>query len=300
MTDKEYRSGFVALIGRPNAGKSTLLNTLIGQKIAIMSDKPQTTRNKIMGVLTLGEGQIIFLDTPGIHKPKDKLGEYMVSTALDTLHEVDVIFYLVDVTVPFGGGEAYVIDALSKVETPVFLLLNKIDRIAKPEILPLIEFYQTKYKWAEVVPISALKGENTDALIRSTLKYLPPGPQYYPEDAITDQPERFIVAELIREKVIQATREEIPHSVAVEVELMEKRSQELVYVGATIYTERDSQKGILIGKKGEMLKNIGSQARQDIERLLGNKVFLELWVKVKADWRNREKLLREFGYSDRY
>ncbi|MFZ5754739.1 MAG: GTPase Era [Bacillota bacterium] len=300
MTDKEYRSGFVALIGRPNAGKSTLLNTLIGQKIAIMSDKPQTTRNKIMGVLTKSEGQIIFLDTPGIHKPKDKLGEYMVSTALDTLHEVDVIYYLVDVTVPFGGGEAYVIDALSKVNTPVFLLLNKIDRIPKPEILPLIEFYQGKHKWTEVVPISALKGENTDSLIRATLQYLPPGPQYYPEDAITDQPERLIVAELIREKVIQATREEVPHSVAVEVELMERRSPELVYVGATIYTERDSQKGILIGKKGEMLKNIGSQARQDIERLLGNKVFLELWVKVKADWRNRERLLREFGYSEQY
>ncbi len=300
MTDKEYRSGFVALIGRPNAGKSTLLNTLIGQKIAIMSDKPQTTRNKIVGVLTKSEGQIIFLDTPGIHKPKDKLGEYMVSTALDTLHEVDVIYYLVDVTVPFGAGEAYIIENLARVKTPVFLLLNKIDRIPKPEILPLIEFYQSKHKWAEIVPISALKGENTEALIRSTLQYLPPGPQYYPEDAITDQPERLIIAELIREKVIQATREEVPHSVAVEVELMERRSSELIYVGATIYTERDSQKGILIGRKGEMLKNIGSQARQDIERLLGNKVFLELWVKVKADWRNRENILREFGYSDQY
>lgn len=296
--ENEFRSGFIALIGRPNAGKSTLLNYLVGQKIAITSDKPQTTRNKISGVLTRAHWQIIFLDTPGIHKPHDRLGDEMVRAALNTLQEVDVIYYLVDVTAPFGGGEAYIIEKLMKVETPVFLLLNKIDRLEKSKILPIIDFYRQKMDWKEIVPISALKGENLESLLDSTVAYLQPGPKYYPEDTLTDQPERQLVAELIREKAIRSTREEVPHSVAVELEIMEQRSKELVYIGASIIVERDSQKGILIGKKGEMLKTIGMSAREDIESLLGIKVFLELWVKVKPDWRNKEKILRDLGYRE--
>lgn len=296
--DDNFSSGFIALIGRPNAGKSTLINYLIGQKIAITSDKPQTTRNKISGVLTKDNWQMIFLDTPGIHKPHDKLGDEMVRAALNTLQEVDVIYYLVDVSVPFGGGEAYIIEKLMKVETPVFLLLNKIDRLEKSKLLPLIDFYRQKMDWKEIVPISALNGENLDSLLDSTVEYLQPGPRYYPEDTLTDQPERQLIAELIREKAIRVTREEVPHSIAVELEVMEQRNRDLVYIGASIIVERDSQKGILIGKKGEMLKNIGTRARQDIENLLGNKVFLELWVKVKPDWRNKEKILRDLGYRE--
>lgn len=295
---KEFHSGFIALIGRPNAGKSTLLNYLIGQKIAITSDKPQTTRNKISGVLTRADWQMIFLDTPGIHKPHDRLGEEMVRAAVNTLQEVDVIYYLIDAAVPFGGGEAYIIEKLKKVETPVFLLLNKIDRLEKSKLLPLIEFYRRKMDWKEIVPISALKGENLPSLLNSTLNYLQPGPKYYPEDALTDQPERQLVAELVREKVIRLTHEEVPHSVAVELETMEQRTKDLIYIGASIVVERDSQKGILIGKKGEMLKTIGTRAREDIEKLLGIKVFLELWVKVKPDWRNKERILRDLGYSE--
>lgn len=295
-----FKSGFVALIGRPNAGKSTLLNRLVGQKIAIISDKPQTTRNKIVGVLTCPEYQVVFLDTPGIHKPHDKLGKLMVSTALNTLAEVEVIYYLVDAAVPFGGGEDFIIEKLQKVKTPIFLLLNKIDKLNKPDILPLIDFYCRKKNWEEVVPISALKGENLETLLASTVNYLAEGPQYYPADALTDQPERILVGELIREKIIQATREEIPHSVAVTVELMEERTEHLLYIGATIFVERNSQKTIVIGKKGEMLKKIGTLARHEIERLLGNQVFLELWVKVKADWRNSERSLCDFGYRNSF
>lgn len=297
MTE-QYRSGFVALIGRPNAGKSTLLNQLVGRKIAITSDKPQTTRNKILGILTKENWQMILLDTPGIHKPKDKLGEHMVKVAMNTLNEVDVIYYLVDASVSFGGGESFILEKLRKVKTPVFLLLNKIDLLEKPRLLPLIDFYRNRGDWQAIVPISALKGENIESLLDDTLRILPEGPRYYPEDAVTDQPERILIAELIREKAVQATREEIPHSLAVNIDYMQSRSQDLLDIGATVYVERDSQKGILIGKKGEMLKLIGSKARLDIERLLGNKIFLELWVKVKADWRNREGLLREFGYRD--
>lgn len=297
MTDV-FKSGFVALIGRPNAGKSTLLNRLVGQKIAIISDKPQTTRNKIVGVLTNPQYQVVFLDTPGIHKPHDRLGELMVSTALNTLQEVEAIYYLVDASVPFGGGEDFIIEKLQKVKTPVFLLLNKIDKLNKLEILPLIDFYRQKKNWEEVVPISALTGENLETLLAATVSYLTEGPQYYPADALTDQPERILVAELVREKIIQATREEIPHSVAVIVELIEERSENLLYIGANIFVERNSQKTIIIGKKGEMLKKIGTLARREIEGLLGNKVFLELWVKVKADWRNSERSLRDFGYRN--
>jgi GTP-binding protein Era len=293
-----HRSGFIALIGRPNAGKSTLLNNLVGHKIAITSDKPQTTRNKILGILT-GEGwQMVFLDTPGIHKPKDRLGEHMVRVSMNTLNEVDVIYYLIDVSVPFGGGDAFIMEKLKHVKTPVFLLLNKIDLLDKPRLLPLIDFYQKKGEWQEIVPVSALKGESIDSLLKTTIERIPPGPRYYPGEAVTDQPERVLAAEFIREKVIEATREEVPHSTAVEVEQMERRSEGLLYIGAVIYVERESQKGILIGKKGEMLKFIGSRARFDLERLFGNRVYLELWVKVKAGWRSKEKSLRELGYKD--
>lgn len=298
MMTTSFKSGFIALIGRPNAGKSTLLNQLVGQKIAIISDKPQTTRNRISGVLTKPDYQAIFLDTPGIHKPHHKLGQMMVDTAINTLREVDLIYYLVDVSVPFGGGEEYILEKLQKVDTPVFLLLNKIDCLKKTELLPLLDFYRQKKDWAEIVPISALSGENLDHLLEITVPYLEEGPQYYPSDALTDQPERVLVAELIREKIILATQEEIPHSVAVTIELMEQRSENLLYIGANIFVERSSQKAIIIGKKGEMLKKIGTEARGEIERLLGNRVFLELWVKVKADWRNSNRSLREFGYSD--
>lgn len=296
--NKEFRSGFVALIGRPNAGKSTLLNNMIGQKIAIISDKPQTTRNRIVGVINGEESQVVLLDTPGIHKPKDKLGDSMVRVSLNTLDEVDVIYYLIDASVPFGGGDAFIIEKLKAIKTPVFLLLNKIDLLEKQQLLPLIDFYQQKREWQEIIPVSALKGENIRPLLEATLPYLQPGPRYYPDDTLTDQPERMLIAELIREKIIETTREEVPHSVAVTVEQIEDRGNGLIYIGATIYVERESQKGILIGKNGDKLKEIGSKARRDIERLLGSRAFLELWVKVKADWRNREGLLRELGYKD--
>ncbi len=298
MNDK-FCSGFISLIGRPNAGKSTLMNKAIGKKIAITSDKPQTTRNRISGVLTDENSQIIFLDTPGIHKPHHKLGEQMVKIALNTLNEVDVVFYLIDVTMSYGSGEAYIIEKLKSIKTPVFLLLNKIDLLEKAEVLPLIDFYRQKMDWKEIVPLSALKGDNIEMLLDLASKYLPEGPQYYPTDAITDQPERLLIAELIREKVLEKTREEVPHSVAVEINIMEHRSEELLYIAATIFTERSSQKGILIGKKGDMLKQIGMKARWDIEKLLGNKVFLDLWVKVKADWRNKDGILRTLGYLDK-
>ncbi|MDD2211560.1 MAG: GTPase Era [Clostridia bacterium] len=295
---KGFKSGFVALIGRPNAGKSTFLNKMIGRKIAIISDKPQTTRNKIVGVLTEAQFQVVFLDTPGIHKPLDQLGKIMVSTALTTLREVDVIYYLVDASVPFGSGEAFIMERLSKVDTPIFLLLNKIDRLKKPDLLPLIDVYRRKREWTGIVPISALTGENMGSLLDSTVAYLPEGPQYYPSDMLTDQPERILVAELIREKILWATREEIPYSVAVTVEMMEQRSAHLLYIGATIFVERSSQKAIIIGKNGEMLKTIGTLARGELEGLLGNKVFLELWVKVKTNWRNSKRSIHALGYQN--
>lgn len=292
-----YKSGFVTIIGRPNAGKSTLLNSILGQKIAIISDKPQTTRNQIQGFHTTEEVQIIFIDTPGIHKPKHKLGEYMVTVAQRTLEEVDLILYMVDASQEFGRGEEFVISQLEEVKTPVFLVLNKTDLLPKDRVLPLIQLYQEKFSFAEVLPVSALTRENLDRLLAVIEKYLPEGPQYYPPDMVTDQPERAIVAELIREKVLLLTREEIPHSVAVEVTRMKDREDGLVLIEAIIYVERDSQKGIVIGKKGQMLKEIGRLARMDAERLLDSKIFLELWVKVKKDWRNQDLALRNFGYD---
>ncbi|MGI6588816.1 MAG: GTPase Era [Peptococcia bacterium] len=295
---KGFKSGFIALIGRPNAGKSTLLNKIIGQKIAIISNKPQTTRNKIVGVLTEPNFQAVFIDTPGIHKPLDRLGKVMVGTAMNTLREVDVVYYIIDASVPFGSGESFLIERLQKVDTPIFLLLNKIDCLNKPDLLPLIDFYRQKRKWAEIVPVSALTGENVGSLLDSTVAYLPEGPQYYPADAVTDQPERIIVGELVREKILWVTREEIPHSVAVVVDLMEKRSTNLLYISATIFVERNSQKAIIIGKSGQKLKEIGSLARNELEAILGNQVFLELWVKVKTNWRKSKRSIRDFGYYD--
>ncbi len=292
------KSGFVAIVGRPNVGKSTLMNQMVGQKIAIMSDKPQTTRNKIQGILTNSDGQIIFIDTPGIHKPKSKLGDFMMRVADNALKEVDVILFLVDATEKLGSGEEFIIERLKAINTPVFLVINKIDKVHPESLLPLIDEYKTNFDFTEIVPVSALKGNNVDPLIETILKYLPEGPFYYPEDQHTDHPERFIAAELIREKALHLLREEVPHSIAVVIEEYKEREQGNVYIHATIYCERKSQKGILIGKQGNMLKEIGKRARMDMENLFGTKVYLELWVKVKDDWRNEERLLKNFGYQE--
>lgn len=299
--DSKTRSGFVTIIGRPNVGKSTLMNHMIGQKVAIMSDKPQTTRNRIHGVVTDEKrGQIIFMDTPGIHKPKHRLGEHMVKTAVQTLREVEAILFLVDATMPKGGGDEYIIDILKNVkETPVYLIINKIDAIEKEALFEIINSYKDLYAFAEIIPVSAKEGDNVDRLKDLLFNLLPEGPYYYPPDMVTDHPERFIVAELIREKVLHLTREEVPHSVAVEIEKMQLREENnVLYINAAIYTERDSQKAIIIGKQGSLLKQIGQRARHDMERLLGSKIFLELFVKVKADWRNREHMLRNFGFTE--
>ncbi|MDA8211215.1 MAG: GTPase Era [Clostridia bacterium] len=292
-----YHSGFAAIIGRPNVGKSTLLNHLVGQKVAIMSDKPQTTRNKIRCVLTREDAQVVFIDTPGIHKPKHRLGEIMVESAISALREVDIILFLVEATSPPGPGDRFIIENLKQVKTPVYLVINKVDLVAKEELFPLIARYQGEMNFAEIIPLSALQGDNTSRLVELLVKNLPEGPQYYPEDMVTDHPERFVVAELIREKVLHLTNEEIPHAIAVDIEEMKERENGKVYILATIYVERESQKGILVGKGGAMSKKIGQLARSDIENLLGSKVFLELWVKVKKDWRNREGVLRSFGYD---
>lgn len=299
MRKEGYKSGFVAIIGRPNVGKSTFLNRVIGQKIAIMSDKPQTTRNKIQGVYTDDDAQIIFIDTPGVHKPKHKLGDFMMKVALNALREVDLILFMVNAEEGFGRGEAFIIERLKEVDTPVFLVINKIDRVHPDELLPLIDRYKDLYPFAEIVPISALEGNNVDRLLEQIKERLPEGPQYYPPDQITDHPEQFIIAELIREKALHLTREEVPHSIAVVVERIERREgSPTVYISAVIVVERDSQKGIIIGKQGRMLKEIGQRARADIEALLGSRVFLELWVKVQKDWRNRLAQLRDFGFRE--
>jgi len=299
MQKKGFKSGFVAIVGRPNVGKSTLMNQAIGQKIAIMSDKPQTTRNKIHGVYTTDDVQIVFLDTPGIHKPNSKLGNYMVKAAESAFNEVEAILYLTDVTEAIGGGDRYIMEQLKKVkDTPVFLVLNKIDKIHPDEMLPVIDKFRKQMDFAEIVPVSALHGNNVNHLLGQVSKYLKEGPMYYPADQITDHPEQFVCAELIREKLLQMTREEIPHSIAVEIESMGTQPNGLVNIGAVIYVERDSQKGIIIGKNGALLKEVGKQARQDMERLLGSKIFLELWVKVNKDWRNRESILKTLGYRE--
>lgn len=293
------RSGFVALIGRPNVGKSTLMNHLVGEKIAIMSDKPQTTRNQIRGILTRDQAQIIFLDTPGIHRPHSKLGENLVRMAQKTFQEVDLILFLVDAQEGIGGGDRFIMRHLQQVKTPVFLVVNKIDQVHPDQLLPLIDQYRSFFSFAEVVPVSALKGNNTNTLLDLMIQRLPEGPMYYPMDQITDHPEQFIVSEVIREKVLQLTREEIPHSIAVEIDEMKLRSDSSILdIRATIYTERSSQKGILIGKQGSLLKEVGKRARKECEALLGYRIFLDLWVKVKKDWRNEVRMLRQFGYVD--
>jgi len=301
MAQDSFRSGFAVTIGRPNVGKSTLLNRLVGRKVAIVSDKPQTTRNKIHCILTTEDAQVIFLDTPGIHKPRHRLGEYMVDVALRALREVDVVLFMTEAGSPPGRGDEYILEQLNQLadfNTPVFLILNKIDLVPdKKELLPLINEFNKMFKFYETIPLSALTGENLDRLVDTLLHYLPEGPKYYPDEMLTDKPEQFIVAELVREKVLQETAQEVPHAVAVVVEEMKRRSDDLVYVRALIYTEKESQKGILIGKNGRMLKKIGRLAREEIENLLGSKIYLDLWVKVKRDWRKKEADLRNLGYT---
>lgn len=292
----DYKSGFVTLIGRPNVGKSTLMNYLIGQKIAITSNKPQTTRNRIQTVLTTEEGQIVFVDTPGIHKAKNKLGEYMVNVAERTLNEVDVVLWLVEPSTFIGAGEKHIVEQLGRVKTPVVLVINKVDMVKREEVLTFIDAYRKIYDFAAIVPVSARSGENTDELVKVIMKYLPYGPQFYDEDTITDQPERQIVAELIREKALHALNDEIPHGIAVAIDSMKYRKK-IVDIDATIICERDSHKGIIIGKQGAMLKKIGSTARFEIERMLDCKVNLQLWVKVKKDWRDSDFLIKNFGYN---
>lgn len=301
QNNEGFKSGFISIIGRPNVGKSTFINRVIGQKIAIMSDKPQTTRNKVQGVLTLEQSQMIFIDTPGIHKPKHKLGDFMLKVAKNTLREVDVIIFMVNATEPRGKGDEFIIDLLEKNQTPVFLVINKIDQVHPDDLIGIIESYKDKYDFAEIVPISALQGNNVERLLETIQSYLPEGPQYYPADQVTDHPERFIISELIREKVLHLTREEIPHSIAVVIDKIKKEEdtdKDMIRVMATIIVERDSQKGIVIGKKGALLKEVGTRARHDIEMLLGTKVFLELWVKVQKDWRNKSAHLKDYGFRE--
>ena len=298
MENNAFKSGFVTLIGRPNVGKSTLMNCIIGQKIAITSNKPQTTRNRIQTVYTSEEGQIVFLDTPGIHKAKNKLGDYMVTVAEKTLSEVDVILWLVEPSNFIGAGERHIIEQLKKGKTPVILVINKIDTVKKEQLLEYIDTYRKEYDFAEIVPVSALKAENIKELLKCIMKYLPYGPAFYDEDTVTDQPVRQIVAELIREKTLRLLSDEIPHGVAVSIESM-KYKKNIVDIEATIFCERDSHKGIIIGKNGAMLKKIGSMARSDIEELLEKQANLQLWVKVKKDWRDSDFLLKNFGYQEK-
>ena len=297
----EHKSGFVAIIGRPNVGKSTLLTRVVGQKIAIMSDKAQTTRNKIQGIYTTPEAQMIFIDTPGIHKPKHRLGDFMVDSALSTLREVDVIILMVNAEEKRGPGDNFIIEKLQGNKTPIFLVINKIDKVHPEKLLEIIDNYRELLPFEQIVPISATEGNNVETLLNELLRYLPAGPQFYPEDQVTDHPEYFIVSELIREKVLELTREEIPHSVAVVVEGMKRNENDKVQVQATIIVERSSQKGIIIGKGGKMLKDIGIKARRDIEVMLGDKIYLELWVKVQKDWRDKQNYLTDYGYrKDNY
>ena len=298
MPEEIFKSGFVSIIGRSNVGKSTLLNKLIGEKISIVSDKPQTTRNKILGVKNFPGMQVVFIDTPGIHKPRHKLNEYMVNTALSTLDEVDIIFFMVEAGELAGPGDRYIMGLLDKITKPVFLLINKIDIVQKDTLLPQIDEYRGLYKFEEIFPISALCGDNLDKLNESLKKYLYEGPQYFPEDIVTDQPMRFIASEIIREKIYQFTYHEIPYSIAVGIEdFQEAEDKNLILIRAIIYVERDSQKGIIIGKGGAMLKKVGQLAREELEAIMGIKVFLELWVKVKDKWQSDDTVLKILGYK---
>ena len=297
-SEKGFKSGFVAVVGRPNVGKSTLINALIDDKIVIVSDKAQTTRNRIVCVYTDEKKQIVFMDTPGIHKPKHKLGEFMVDQAVDSLREVEAVLFVVAANEKRGPGDNFVIEQLRKVNVPVFLIVNKIDTMDKQDLLEAIVSYENSYPFEAVVPISAKEKDNIEEVVNLLEKHLPEGPKYFPDDMITDQPERLIISDIVREKILLQTHDEIPHAIAVDVDEMKTREDGTTYVRATIYVERDSQKGIIIGKQGAMLKNIGRQARGDVERLLATKVFLDLWVKVKKDWRNKSGMLSELGYRN--
>ena len=297
-SEKGFKSGFVAVVGRPNVGKSTLINALIDDKIVIVSDKAQTTRNRIVCVYTDEKKQIVFMDTPGIHKPKHKLGEFMVDQAVDSLREVEAVLFVVAANEKRGPGDNFVIEQLRKVNVPVFLIVNKIDTMEKQDLLEAIVSYENSYPFEAVVPISAKERDNIEEVVNLLEKHLPEGPKYFPDDMITDQPERLIISDIVREKILLQTHDEIPHAIAVDVDEMKTRDDGTTYVRATIYVERDSQKGIIIGKQGAMLKTIGRQARGDVERLLATKVFLDLWVKVKKDWRNKSGMLSELGYRN--
>lgn len=294
---KPFKSGFVAVVGRPNVGKSTLINALIDDKIVIVSDKAQTTRNRIICVYTDESKQIVFMDTPGIHKPKHKLGEFMVDAAIDSLRDVEAVLFLVSANEKRGPGDNFVIEQLKKVNVPVFLVVNKIDTLKKNEVMEAILTYESAYPFEGIIPISAKEKDNIEEVIAVLEQHLPEGPKYFPEDMITDQPERLIISDIIREKVLLNTRDEIPHAIAVDVDEMKTRNDGMTYIRATIYVERDSQKGIIIGKQGAMLRELGRLAREDIQRLLATNVYLDIWVKVKKDWRNKSGMLSELGYK---
>ncbi|GED82467.1 GTPase Era [Latilactobacillus curvatus] len=292
-----YRSGFVAIVGRPNVGKSTFMNRMIGEKIAIMSSKAQTTRNKIQGIYTDDNAQIVFVDTPGIHKPHNELDEYMDQAALSTFNEVDAILFMISGIDKKGPGDQYIMDQLKNVKKPVYLVVNKIDAIHPDDLLPMIEQYRHELDFKGVYPISALEGNNVPEMLKELEQILPEGPQYYPEDQLTDHPEYFVVGELIREKILELTHEEVPHSVAVVVERMKDRVNSKLQIEANIIVERDGQKRIIIGQKGSIIKEIGIRSRREIEALLGEKVNLKLWVKIQKNWRDNNQYLREFGYN---
>ena len=300
MNKKEgFKSGFVSIIGRPNVGKSTLLNRIVGQKVAIMSDVPQTTRNKIQGVVTSDDSQIVFIDTPGIHKPQTRLNDFMLKSAYSTFNEVDLVLFMVNAAEKRGAGDNFILEKLKNLRTPKFLIINKIDQVKPEELLKIIMDYTSDNEFNEVIPISAIQGNNVDEMMVTIKKYMPEGPQFYPDDQVTDHPEYFVVSEFIREKILQLTKEEVPHSVAVVVESMLRNEDDKVHVHATIIVDRTSQKGIIIGKGGKMLKEIGVRARRDIEAMLGDKIYLELWVKVQKDWRDKQSYLQDYGYRQK-
>ncbi|HJA47603.1 MAG TPA: GTPase Era [Candidatus Limosilactobacillus excrementigallinarum] len=296
MENKEFHSGFVALIGRPNVGKSTLLNYIVGQKVAIMSNVAQTTRNKIQGIYTTDDAQIVFIDTPGVHKPRTKLGDFMERSTMSALAEIDAVLYVVAADEKRGPGDDYIINHLKDVKQPIYLVVNKIDTVHPNELPTIVDQYKDALPFKDIVPVSALQGNNVNTLMNELVQELPVGPQYYPSDQISDHPERFVIAEMIREKVFQLTREEVPHSVAIDVASIKREDNETVHINANIIVERPGQKGIIIGKKGQMLKKIGQMARRDIEHLLGDHVYLQLWVKVVPGWRDKSAMLKDYGY----
>ena len=299
MDNPNYKSGFVALIGRPNVGKSTLLNYIVGQKVAIMSNVAQTTRNKIQGIYTSKEAQIVFIDTPGVHKPATKLGDFMERSTLSALDEVDAVVYVVSATEKRGPGDNFIIERLKQVKQPIYLVVNKIDQVHPNDLPDIVAQYKDALPFKGIIPISALQGNNVNELVNELVTGLPNGPQYYPDDQISDHPERFVIAEMIREKVFMLTRDEVPHSVAVDVTSVKREDEEHIHISANIVVERPGQKGIIIGKRGQMLKKIGTMARKDIEHLLGDKVFLQLWVKVVQKWRDKSAMLKDYGYRNK-